>query len=58
MTTEAAPAGPPEAPLVELEAVTKVYGTGLAATPALRGVDLVIHEGEFVAHRAPASRPA
>ncbi len=49
MTTEAAPAGPPEAPLIELEAVTKVYGTGLAATPALRGVDLVIHEGEFVA---------
>jgi len=38
-----------DAPLVELSAVTKVYGTGLAAMQALRGIDLVIRQGEFVA---------
>jgi putative ABC transport system ATP-binding protein len=36
-------------PLIDLSAVTKVYGTGLAAMRALRGIDLVIREGEFVA---------
>jgi len=38
-----------DTPLVELSAVTKVYGTGLAAMQALRGIDLVIRQGEFVA---------
>lgn len=38
-----------ELPLIELENVTKVYGTGSAATYALRGIDLRILEGEFVA---------
>ncbi|MGD8608358.1 MAG: ABC transporter ATP-binding protein [Myxococcales bacterium] len=38
-----------ELPLIELENVTKVYGTGAAATYALRGIDLRILEGEFVA---------
>ena len=36
-------------PLIELEGVTKVYGTGAAATYALRGIDLRIEKGEFVA---------
>ena len=36
-------------PLLELRGVTKVYGTGGAAMAALRGVDLSIHQGEFVA---------
>jgi putative ABC transport system ATP-binding protein len=36
-------------PLIELLAVTKVYGTGAAAVRALDGVDLTIDEGEFVA---------
>jgi ABC-type lipoprotein export system ATPase subunit len=36
-------------PLIELRAVTKVYGTGAAAVRALDGVDLTIDEGEFVA---------
>jgi len=46
-----APAPPPPAgpPLAELSAVTKVYGAGLAAMHALRGIDLAIREGEFVA---------
>ncbi len=36
-------------PLIELRAVTKVYGTGQGAVQALRGVDLRIDEGDFVA---------
>jgi putative ABC transport system ATP-binding protein len=37
------------APVIELRGVTKVYGTGGAAMQALRGVDLRIERGEFVA---------
>ena len=36
-------------PLLELRGVTKVYGEGEAAVHALRGVDLSIEPGEFVA---------
>jgi putative ABC transport system ATP-binding protein len=36
-------------PLIELRGVTKVYGSGSAAVHALRGVDLRIDTGEFVA---------
>ncbi|HWR89394.1 MAG TPA: ABC transporter ATP-binding protein [Dissulfurispiraceae bacterium] len=36
-------------PLIEMKGVTKVYGTGTAAMMALRGIDLCIEEGEFVA---------
>ncbi|MEM9594330.1 MAG: ABC transporter ATP-binding protein [Acidobacteriota bacterium] len=36
-------------PLLELRGVTKTYGTGGAAFRALRGVDLTIESGEFVA---------
>jgi putative ABC transport system ATP-binding protein len=35
--------------LIELHGVMKVYGTGQAAMHALRGIDLCINEGEFVA---------
>ena len=38
-----------EPPLIQLEGVTKVYGTGQAATYALRGIDVRIGQGEFVA---------
>lgn len=41
-------------PLIELRGVTKVYGTGSAEMMALRGVDLCIHEGEFVAVMGPS----
>lgn len=41
-------------PLIELEGVAKVYGTGQAAMHALRGVDLRIIEGEFVAVMGPS----
>ena len=47
--TDLAQADIPDAPLVELSAVTKIYGTGLATMRALRGIDIVIREGEFVA---------
>jgi len=41
-------------PVVELQGVTKVYGSGTAAMQALRGVDLRIDEGEFVAVMGPS----
>jgi putative ABC transport system ATP-binding protein len=42
------------APVIELAGVTKVYGSGEIAVAALRGVSLVIHEGEFVAIMGPS----
>ena len=36
-------------PLIQLHGVTKTYGTGSAAFEALKGVDLEIEAGEFVA---------
>jgi putative ABC transport system ATP-binding protein len=41
-------------PLIELRGVTKVYGAGTAAMQALRGVDLRIEKGEFVAVMGPS----
>ena len=40
--------------LIDLRDVTKVYGSGLAAMQALRGIDLRINEGEFVAVMGPS----
>jgi len=41
-------------PLIQLKQMTKTYGKGLAAMQALRGVDLDIHSGEFVAVMGPS----
>ncbi len=41
-------------PLIELRGVTKVYGAGQAAMHALRGIDLRIFQGEFVAVMGPS----
>ena len=41
-------------PLLELRGVTKIYGQGQAAFPALKGIDLAIHESEFVAIMGPS----
>jgi len=40
--------------LIALQGVTKVYGTGSAAMKALRGIDLHIGQGEFVAVMGPS----
>jgi putative ABC transport system ATP-binding protein len=41
-------------PVIELSKVTKVYGQGEAQVRALRGIDLVIHSGEFLAVMGPS----
>jgi putative ABC transport system ATP-binding protein len=41
-------------PLIELQGVRKIYGTGQAAMQALRGIDLRIDEGEFLAVMGPS----
>ncbi len=46
-----APAPPP---LIELHGLTKTYGTGDAAFQALKGIDLTIRRGEFVAIMGPS----
>jgi putative ABC transport system ATP-binding protein len=47
-------------PLIRLSGITKTYGTGGAEVRALRGIDMDIHGGEFVAimgRAVPASQP-
>ena len=41
-------------PLIELKAVTKTYGQGSTALQALKGVDLSIEAGDFVAIMGPS----
>lgn len=41
-------------PLIRLRGVTKQYGSGQAALMALKGVDIDIHAGEFVAIMGPS----
>ena len=40
--------------LISFQQATKTFGEGAAAVSALRGVDLDIHEGEFVAIMGPS----
>ncbi len=40
--------------LIELEGITKTFGTGAAAFQALKGVDLTIDRGDFVAVMGPS----
>jgi putative ABC transport system ATP-binding protein len=42
------------APLIELRDITKVYGKGQAAMHALRGINVDIKRGEFVAMMGPS----
>ena len=41
-------------PLIQLKGVTKVYGVGATALQALKGVDLTIESGDFVAIMGPS----
>ncbi|EIJ33752.1 ABC transporter ATP-binding protein [Thiothrix nivea] len=40
--------------LIELKGITKTFGQGIAAFQALRGVDLRVDEGDFVAVMGPS----
>ena len=40
--------------IVRLEGITKIYQDGKVAVPALRGIDLSIQKGEFVAVAGPS----
>jgi putative ABC transport system ATP-binding protein len=40
--------------LIEFDNVRKIYGTGQAQVEALAGIDLQVHEGEFVAVMGPS----
>jgi putative ABC transport system ATP-binding protein len=40
--------------IIDLKAVTRVYGRGAAAMQALRGIDISIYPGEFVAMMGPS----
>ncbi|MBN9592215.1 MAG: ABC transporter ATP-binding protein, partial [Alphaproteobacteria bacterium] len=41
-------------PLIALEQVTKIYGSGEAAVAALAGIDITIEDGDFVAVMGPS----
>jgi putative ABC transport system ATP-binding protein len=43
-----------EAPLIRLSGITKTYGRGRAAFQALKGIDLAIESGDFVAIMGPS----
>lgn len=43
-----------EPPLIELTGVTRVFGSGPAAFQALRGIDLTVQKGEFLAIMGPS----
>jgi putative ABC transport system ATP-binding protein len=51
--TSAAP-GRSAAPVLSLEQLTRVHGTGAAEVHALRGIDLDVHPGELVAVMGPS----
>ncbi|MBA4159804.1 MAG: ATP-binding cassette domain-containing protein [Gemmatimonadetes bacterium] len=42
-------ASPGAGPIIELERISRVYRSGALAVRALRGVDLVVERGEFLA---------
>jgi putative ABC transport system ATP-binding protein len=44
----------PHSPLIELRGLRKTYGRGDASFEALKGIDLTIHHGEFVAIMGPS----
>ncbi|MDY0267815.1 ABC transporter ATP-binding protein [Trichloromonas sp.] len=53
MKTPSSPTAAPP-PLIELQGVVKTYGQGQASMQALRGIDLRIERGDFVAVMGPS----
>jgi len=53
-SAQSAQPAPPALPLIELRGVTKTYGEGALAFDALKGIDLTIQAGEFVAIMGPS----
>ncbi|AJA09966.1 Macrolide export ATP-binding/permease protein MacB [Sphingopyxis fribergensis] len=47
-------ANPSSPPLIELEGITKTFGKGEAAFQALKGVDMRVERGDFVAVMGPS----
>ncbi|SCW45738.1 putative ABC transport system ATP-binding protein [Sphingobium faniae] len=45
---------PPSAPIISLRGITKMFGSGPTAFQALKGIDLDIEEGDFVAVMGPS----
>jgi putative ABC transport system ATP-binding protein len=41
-------------PLLEFRSITKVYGSGQASVTALKGIDLAVYSGEFIAVMGPS----
>lgn len=50
----AAPSMHGPAPIIELNGITKTFGSGDAAVHALRGIDLQVQRGEFVSVMGPS----
>ncbi len=44
----------PDPPLIHLQGITKTFGEGAAAFQALKGIDLTIERGDFVAVMGPS----
>ncbi|MBN1890406.1 MAG: ABC transporter ATP-binding protein [Thermoflexales bacterium] len=54
MTAEPTPTENSKRKLIEIAGLTKVYGRGEIAVHALRGVDVVVEQGEFIAIMGPS----
>jgi len=54
MAEERHPQKPLEDHLIAFRGITKMYGQGGASMQALRGIDLIIDEGEFIAIMGPS----